>query len=168
MNQQPPPDPPLVALFRQNMWANLRLLDACAALDEAQLAATASGTYGSIYATLRHLVRAEQAYLNHLSGVKQGTPLGWDGNPDLATLPGYARQAGEGLIAVAGRITPVDIVHLEWDEKRWPVPASLILAQALNHAGEHRAQVMTIMTQLGIEPPELSGWAYIEEQVTPL
>jgi uncharacterized damage-inducible protein DinB len=47
------------------------------------------------------------------------------------------------------------------------VPASLILTQAINHATEHRAQVTTILTQQGVEPPDLSGWAYVEEHVTP-
>ena len=41
----------LVTLFRHNLWANLGLIDACATLDEAQLAATAVGTYGTIYDT---------------------------------------------------------------------------------------------------------------------
>ena len=32
-----------------------------------------------------------------------------------------------------------------------------------NHATEHRAQIMAILTQLGVEPRDLSGWAYFEE-----
>jgi len=53
-----------------------------------------------------------------------------------------------------------------WRRRR-PVPASLILTQAINHATKHRAQVMTILTQQGVEPPDLSGWAYVEEHVPP-
>jgi uncharacterized damage-inducible protein DinB len=40
------------------------------------------------------------------------------------------------------------------------MPASIILIQAINHATEHRAHVMTIITQMGIEPPDVSGWEY--------
>jgi uncharacterized damage-inducible protein DinB len=29
-----------------------------------------------------------------------------------------------------------------------------------NHGTEHRSQVATILTTLGIEPPELSGWEW--------
>jgi len=34
----------------------------------------------------------------------------------------------------------------------------------INHATEHRAQIMAILTQLGIQPPDLDGWSYFEAQ----
>ena len=40
------------------------------------------------------------------------------------------------------------------------MPGSLILIQAVNHGTEHRCQVSAILTQLGIEPPEMDGWTY--------
>ncbi len=42
----------------------------------------------------------------------------------------------------------------------WWMPVSLFLLQAVNHGTEHRSQVATILTQLGVEPPEMDGWAY--------
>ena len=51
-------------------------------------------------------------------------------------------------------------VYVAWDEQAWQFPASIILIQAINHATEHRAHVMTIITQLGLEPPDVSGWEY--------
>ena len=42
----------------------------------------------------------------------------------------------------------------------WRMPVSLFLLQAINHGTEHRSQVATILTQLGIEPPDTDGWAY--------
>jgi uncharacterized damage-inducible protein DinB len=165
--ERPEADLPLVAFFRHNLWANLRLLNACAALNEQQLAATTAGTYGPIYNTLRHIVAAEQGYLRRLTGRQPEPPLGPEDNPDVAALRTYARHFGEGLIAAAASTAPADVVPLEWDDQQWPVPASLILTQVINHATEHRAQVMTILTQQGIEPPDLSAWAYIEEHVTP-
>jgi uncharacterized damage-inducible protein DinB len=41
------------------------------------------------------------------------------------------------------------------------MPASLL--QAVNHGTEHRSQVATILTQLGVVPPEMDGWTYFEE-----
>ena len=37
-------EPAIVELFRHNLWANLRLLEACESLTPAQLQATAVGT----------------------------------------------------------------------------------------------------------------------------
>lgn len=160
-------DTPLVMLFRHNLWANLRLLDACAKLDEQQLQATTAGVYGPIYDTLNHVVRSERGYLNHLTGIPQGTPPPWEEKPDIAALRKYAQQTGEGLIAAAAATEASDVVHLQWDGKRWPVPASMILNQTINHSTEHRSQVMTLLTQQGIEPPDLSGWAFVEAHVQP-
>jgi uncharacterized damage-inducible protein DinB len=42
------------------------------------------------------------------------------------------------------------------------MPVSLFLLQAVNHGTEHRSQVATILTQLGVEPPNMDGWTYIE------
>jgi uncharacterized damage-inducible protein DinB len=38
--------------------------------------------------------------------------------------------------------------------------AALLLTQSINHSTEHRSHVMTVLTQVGVEPPELDGWFY--------
>jgi uncharacterized damage-inducible protein DinB len=173
MNPQPQPeqqesDIALVALFRHNLWANLRLLDACTALNEQQLAATTAGTFGDIYTTLKHIVHAEQSYLSRLTGRQSETPLPQEDNPNVTALREHARYFGEGLITVAAGAAPSDTFQVEWDDGQFrEIPGSLLLTQVINHATEHRAQVMTILTQQGIEPPDLSGWAYMEEHIPP-
>ncbi len=49
--------------FTYNLWANLRLLDACTHLSDAQLDATTKGTFGSVRETLMHLFAAEEGYV---------------------------------------------------------------------------------------------------------
>ena len=44
----------------------------------------------------------------------------------------------------------------------WRMPVSLFLLQVINHATEHRSQVATILTRLGVEPPEMDGWTYFD------
>lgn len=160
---------PLVVLFRHNLWANLRLIDACVALDAGQLAASMVGVYGSIYDTLHHIARAEQNYLFLLTGREPANRLRREHTPELAVIREEARLAGEGLIAYAAVVTPADVGYGDDDEDEnlvWPIPAGFLLAQVVNHATEHRAQVMTVLTQLGIEPPDLSGWKFLDETVT--
>ena len=59
--------PILADAFDHHVWATLRVIDACLALDDDQLATTVPGTYGSILDTMRHLVGADASYLNLLS-----------------------------------------------------------------------------------------------------
>ena len=150
----------LVTMFRHNLWANLGLIDACVALDETQLAATAVGTYGSIYDTLDHLVRAEQGYLFLLTGDSPVARMHKGDRPTIATLRENARLFGEGLMAVAAGVTPSALANSVEEDGRWAMPAGVVLNQAINHATEHRAHIMTILTQIGIKPPELDGWSF--------
>ncbi len=36
------------------------------------------------------------------------------------------------------------------------------MVQAINHATEHREQISSMLSALGVTPPELDGWAYGE------
>ena len=60
-------------LYRFNLWANLRLLDVCAELSDAQLDATTNGTFGSVRETLKHMLASEEGYARTLTG-KSPTP----------------------------------------------------------------------------------------------
>ena len=53
----------LADFFKYNLWANLRLLDACAHLSDAQLDATTRGTFGSVRQTLIHIFAGEEGYV---------------------------------------------------------------------------------------------------------
>ena len=45
------------------------------------------------------------------------------------------------------------------------IPVEALLLQAIHHAHEHRTQIETMLGQLGIDPPGLSGWRYFVEQI---
>jgi uncharacterized damage-inducible protein DinB len=52
-------DNPLAAPLRHNAWATRQLLEACQGLTPEQLRATVPGTFGTVLATLQHIVAAE-------------------------------------------------------------------------------------------------------------
>jgi uncharacterized damage-inducible protein DinB len=154
----------LAELFRHNRWANLCLLDLCAGLDDDVLSAGLPGTYGPIRETLLHIVAGEEGYLHRL---RTGHPRPWvsppDGLPSIEELRERARRSGDGLIEVAEHFQPGQVYPVEWDDGEvYDVPAEVVLVQAINHATEHRSQVLTILTQRGVAVPELSGWGYFD------
>ena len=53
----------LADAFGHHVWATLRLIDTCLALNPEQLETGVPGTYGSILETMRHLVGADASYL---------------------------------------------------------------------------------------------------------
>src|SRR5438876_57097 len=151
----------LVEMFQHNLWANLRLLDACTDLVDDQLAATATGTYGPLGDTLVHLLAAEERYVSLLTDHEHDQPLmeeqPWPGLPELQKR---AQASGAALIALAPRLRPQRIFRGTRRGRPYEFRAAIPLVQAINHATEHRAHVTTILTQLGIEPPALDGWNY--------
>ncbi len=154
----------LVELYRHNLWANLRLLDACAVLGDEHLDASAPGTYGRVRDTLVHLFAAEERYVALLSGQRPERPLSErDPFPGFAELREHARRSGEALIEIAGRTGPDVMLRGTWRGEPYEMPAAVLLVQAINHATEHRAHVMTVLSQQGIQPPSLGGWTYGEE-----
>ena len=158
----------LETLFRHNLWANLAILEACSLLSAEQLQTSAVGGFGSIDETLQHFVSSEESYLYR---IRTGTPLVRPENRSrliMADMRESLLASGMGLIECASKVEATESVGMQWNNgpinKLVQVPKAVILAQVINHATEHRAQIMAILTQLGIEPPELSSWAYFEAQ----
>ena len=157
------PSDTLPTLFRHNRWANERILEQCAGLTAAQLDATIVGAFGSIRDTLQHIVTAERSYFSRIStGQPYRRPE--DAPPlTLAEMTESVRTSGSGLIEWAPKVQAGDMVQVNWEGAPRDVPKTILLTQAINHATEHRAQIMAILTQLGIQPPELDGWSYFDE-----
>ncbi len=152
-------------VFRHNLWANLQLFEVCSRLNADQLNSTVIGVYGSIYDTLEHIASAERSYWNRLmTGKPYRSPEGAP-KPTVAELQEYIRLSGGGLIDIAPRVQAKDVVERDLDGTPYQIPCAIILTQVINHATEHRAQIMVMLTQLGIQPPELDGWAYFDKVV---
>jgi len=151
----------LVELFKHNLWANLRLLDACAELTPEQLEATIEGTYGRIQDTFVHLLAAEGRYVELLTGVKRGRPLS-ERNPfpGLDELRHSAQASGEALIEIAANDPYTDTLKANFQGEEHNLRAVVPLLQAIHHAHDHRTHISTILSQIGVEPPDLSLWTY--------
>jgi uncharacterized damage-inducible protein DinB len=147
--------------FKFNLWANLRVLDACAGIDDAQLDATVRGTFGSVRETLVHIVAAEEGYVQRFTGQRLELALHKDDPfPGFDELRRRVRQSGEGLIAIAEQFDAAQVLHLSYQGQLYAVPAIFVLIQAINHATDHRSQVATVLSQQDVTPPELDGWSY--------
>ncbi|MGH2458238.1 MAG: DinB family protein [Chloroflexota bacterium] len=153
----------LVELYRHNRWANLRLLELCAGLSEEQLDLSAPGTYGRVRETLVHLVAAEGRYVAALGGpqsdqsVREGEPI-----PVVATLREHAGSSGDWLIKFAEESPNGKVLTGTWRDEPYRMAAAQLMVQAINHATEHRAHVVSILTQHGVDVPSLDGWTYGE------
>jgi uncharacterized damage-inducible protein DinB len=146
-------------VLRHNTWANGTLLDFCRRLDPGHLDDRAAGTYGTLYATLQHLVGAEQWYVQLMTGELVGARIRRTKRHTLEELAAVASAIGERELTVAASDDPERQIVM--DEGKGPrTTVGVILAQLVHHGNEHRTQVTTILGASGIEPPPVSAWGY--------
>ena len=159
---------PLRDFFTYNLWANLRLLDACASLEGMALTTTLPGTYGSIGDTWLHVAQGEEGYVARFTGQPPTPSLrGCKTFPGFAVLREHLKQSGEGLIAIVEQLDPTRLLGIEYDGQIHEIPVAVVLIQAVVHGVDHRSQIATILSQQGMVSPEVSGWTYFEEAIAP-
>jgi uncharacterized damage-inducible protein DinB len=155
--------PLLADAFGHHVWATLRLIDSCLALEPAQLETSVPGTYGSILDTMRHLVGADASYLFVLSGGRAAEIE--EDRMDLRELRATMEANGPAWASlVAGDLDPDAVVVRHRDDgSESHAPLGIRLTQALHHGTDHRSQVCTALTTLGVEPPAIDAWDYADQ-----
>lgn len=147
--------------FGHHTWATRELIDACIALTPEQLQTPVIGTYGTIIETLQHIVQSDSWYLSFFSGKGHMLPDEVLETMGLAELRiAMARNAEAWTHLLTTELDP-DAVVIERGEG-WELhsPMGIRLAQVVHHGTDHRSQVCTCLTSLGLTPPEIDVWAY--------
>ena len=149
--------------FAHHVWATLRLLDVCLALSPEQLETAVPGTYGSILETQRHLVGADSSYLFVMSG-ERTTRIDED-HMGLQELRAVMEGHGDAWLRVLTQALDPDavLVRRRDDGSETHAPMGIRLAQALHHGTDHRSQICTALTTLGVEPPAIDVWDFGEQ-----
>jgi uncharacterized damage-inducible protein DinB len=147
--------------FAHHVWATTRLIDACLQLSPEQLETAVPGTYGSIIETMRHLVGGDSDYLTIMTADR--AHLVDADQMDLPELRGAMES--DGVLwseLLAKDLDPDAMVHEvdEDDGYERDATVGVRLAQALHHGTDHRSQICTALTALGLEPPGIDVWNF--------
>jgi uncharacterized damage-inducible protein DinB len=105
---------------------------------------------------LDHLVSSQRGYLRLLT---LPVEVRREKGPAITDLEESAGASGEGLLALikdesnfpAHRLHTTDDYHVE----PW-----VVMVQIINHATEHREQIKSMLSALGVTPPDIDGWDY--------
>jgi uncharacterized damage-inducible protein DinB len=147
--------------FAHHVWATQRLLDTCSELTMEQLTTETPGTYGMIIMTLGHMVAADGWYLSFYDDRAVRIPE--DESCTLAMMRDAITANGTYWADLLASDLDPDrdvIEHGEgWD---FHAPMGIRLAQVVHHGTDHRSQVCTALTSLGITPPLIDVWDYGE------
>ena len=145
--------------FAHHVWATLKLIDVCLELTPEQLQTAVPGTYGTILDTFQHLVAADASYLSVMRG-QGGVDIG-EGLDMAAVRTHMERNAVGWPELLAQDLDPEAILVRQRDDgSKSSAPAGIRLAQVLHHGTDHRSQICTALSTLGIQPPDIDVWDY--------
>lgn len=145
-----------------NAWANRRLLDACAVLDEARLQADRGAFFKSILGTLNHILLVDILYMDRL----EGRPSRFKRLDEAvcATFPELRRRQQAQDQAFEQWVHGLDAQALEGvvrfqtllaQPQVWTVPMRIYLSNLFQHQAHHRGQAHNLLSQEGLDPPPI-------------
>jgi uncharacterized damage-inducible protein DinB len=150
----------LADAFDHHVWATQLLMTSCSELTPAQLGSTVPGTFGSILDTLRHIVGADCNYLAVLTD--SAIDRIDEESMELAQLRSTFDRISAAWPDLLARDLDADQDYVRYrdDGSEAHAPLGIRLAQVLVHGTDHRSQIATALTQLGVTPPEMDVWDF--------
>lgn len=151
------------AMARYNRWQNRSLYREADRLGDAERKASRGAFFGSIHATLSHILFGDQVWMFRFTGTDcrraKSIPDSVSAYPDWEELKRERADFDETIIAWADALDP------KWleGELRWTPPALsrelvkpnwLLVTHMFNHQTHHRGQVHCMLTSLGLKPDD--------------
>ncbi len=151
-----------------NRWANRRLYDACAALPADDYHRARPAFFGSIHATLNHILVGDRLWLGRISGTPSGiTALDQPLYRELDELRAARAAEDDRVIGLVDRLgaAALDRVldYRSFTSGRQRSPLRWVLTHLFNHQTHHRGQVHDMLTQTTVPPPPLDLIIYLSE-----
>lgn len=151
-----------------NRWMNARIYAAASGLDDLQLAADRGAYFGSLLATLNHILVADLIWLHRYADAAPDDqalaairalpkPIRLDQQlyDGLATLWEQRRAIDAVIEAWLGGLTEIELAgtisYASLDGVRHQRRLSLLLMHFFNHQTHHRGQASTLLHQAGID-----------------
>src|ERR1700680_470585 len=153
------PDRYYSTFARYNAWANKRLYQACAMLAESEYLKPRASFFGSIHATLNHLMVADRISLGRIEARPEKLALNQMLYGDFTALHVARGAEDERLIRVVEGLDPArldqPLDYLNTKGERFRTPLRIVLGHLFNHQTHHRGQVHGLLSQTTVPPPEL-------------
>ena len=152
-----------------NIWANRRLYQACAALSETEYLRERPSAFGSLHATLNHILVIDRIWIARIEG---SSPPSLDLDQILyADLIGLkvARSAEDkhlrNLIAgIPEAMLDQPLVYRDARGERCAAPLHFVLGHLFNHQAQYRGEAHALLSQTEVAPPPLDLIRFVREQ----
>lgn len=146
-----------LTMAHYNRWMNQRLYAAAEQLSDDQRKEERGAFFGSIHATLNHLLLGDQAWMQRFAGepVTMKSPRD-ELFADFQALRAAREAMDETILAWAATLTD-EFADREYRfysvsyQRERALPQYATILQLFNHQTHHRGQVTTLLSQCGID-----------------
>ncbi len=143
-------------LLLYTLWADRTCLDAVRGVDPEALTRDAGVSFGSLLGTLCHILGSQRRWLARSTG--QQATMDDPGFQDLEPLAAAWSETASELEFFLASLTEEQLAaEITWVDTEGPVytrPLWQPVCHMVNHSTYHRGQVVSLLRQLGYEPPE--------------
>lgn len=156
-------------MARYNRWANRRIYDACTPLAPADYHAARPSFFGSIHATLNHILVGDSIWLGRFTGnvPVHLTRLDMILHEDLAGLRSARAAKDEEIIAFCDSLDDAKLnnsfTYTNMVGERFTDPLLPPLMHFFNHQTHHRGQAHGLLSHAGVSPPSLDLIYFMRE-----
>ncbi len=166
-------------LLDYNRWANHEILNRAGAADEPDYFAIAEGlSFGSLHATLVHILVSEMVWIarwegdsqpDRLSDARKATELAESEIPDFESLSKFWRESEDRLIrfslGLTDDIVAKNVSYASLSGSQYDQPLSQLIAHFVNHGTQFRAEAAVRLTQLGASPGDIDLMSFLRQRV---
>jgi len=159
-------------LLLYTLWADRLCLKAIEPVSAEDLARDTGTSFGSLLGTLAHILGSQRLWLARFEGKVLARVPG-----DVADYPGFealaaawaetSAELGFFLAALTAQQVHGDLTWTSTQGVTYTRPLWQPLLHLVNHSTYHRGQVVSLLRQLGYEPPSTDMIVYLLEQATP-
>ena len=159
----------ILTLFEYNYWANTRVLDAAARINESQFTAPVRLSHGSLRGTLAHTLATEIVWrLRCQEGISPAALPAESEFPTLESLRFRWAEEERAMRSFLNQLTDDAVNQTVHYKTTKGVPHENILWQLLahvvNHGTQFRAEAAVALTEYGQSPGDLDMIAFLREQ----
>jgi uncharacterized damage-inducible protein DinB len=148
-------------MARYSAWQNRQQTDAASRLSDEERRRDRGAFFGSIFATLNHLLWADRIWLSRFTDAPGPNVAGIQDSPsETADWQGYCEGRAATDAAIGSWVAGLSDGDLAGDLVWWSGaagremrrPRALLATHIFNHATHHRGQVHAMLTAAGVDP----------------
>jgi len=157
----------LLDFIAYDRWANLRLIHTARDLDRHDFIRPVVSSFPSVQQTLVHIIWAEELWLERWQGRSFVPALDAEKYPTLESVERKIVEIAERQRRFLEGLDPGTeerlVTYRNFRDEEWEYGLAQMVQHMVLHSAYHRGQLVTLLRQLGLTPPNTDYLTFVDE-----